>query len=99
MTPIASLIQKHHIALLNGEKIQRNKRKQKSLSKSWTKEELKTINTAKSEASEMVLTRTVQIASDHTKFFVTHRQNIYGLKKAYKGHIAVYFVKCGCSKC
>lgn len=53
-----------------------SKAKQKS-SKSWTKQELKTISKAKSEASEMGLTRTVKVASDHSKFLVTHGENTY----------------------
>ncbi|CAB4004866.1 Hypothetical predicted protein, partial [Paramuricea clavata] len=53
------------------------KGKQKTSSKTWTKQELKTIKSAKSEASEMSITRTVKIASDHAKFSVTHGKNTY----------------------
>jgi hypothetical protein len=53
------------------------KGKQKTSSKTWTKQELKTIKSAKSEASEMAITRTVKIASDHAKFSVTHGKNTY----------------------
>ncbi|CAB4015064.1 Hypothetical predicted protein [Paramuricea clavata] len=53
------------------------KGKQKTSSKTWTKQELKTIKSAKSEASEMSITRTVKIASDYAKFSVTHGKNTY----------------------
>ena len=55
----------------------RSKAKQKSSSKSWTKQELKTISKARSEAREMGLTKTIKIASDHAKFLVSHRENTY----------------------
>ena len=55
----------------------RGKKGKSSAKSQMSKQLAKSINCAKSEASEMVLNGTLHIATDHVKFMVKHGQNSY----------------------